>query len=419
MPTELNYQRTELDNGLRVVTERMPQIRSLCIGLWFTIGSRDEPDECAGMAHFIEHMLFKGTQRRSPGTIAREIESRGGLLNAFTSKEYTCYYARIIDQDLARAVDLLADISQNSLFDSAEVERERGVILEEIKDVEDTPDDLVFEHFTRQIFGSHPLGRPVLGYRKTLEGISRDDLFGYSRGRYTGENLVVAAAGNLNHNRLVKMIRSRITRKGEIDLKRSVPAPSGQNGVTKQAIKSPAQQAHIVWGCRSLNFNDPRKYVLSAINAILGGGTSSRLYQIIREKHGLAYSVYTFNDTFDDAGMFGVYAAVAPEKTEKTISLIRREIENMAKKPVSSRELQRTKDQMKGSMALGLESPTNRMHRLARLEIHTGGFTPLEDVIERIDAMTPEDLQTLSRELFQNQESFLTVLGPNGEEREL
>jgi len=406
------YRRTVLDNGVRIVTENIPHVHSLAIGFWFTTGGRDEPDELAGIAHLLEHMNFKGTRRRSAGAIAREIEGRGGHLNAFTSKEATCYYARVIDEQLPRAIDVLADITLNSVFRPAEVEREQGVILEEIKSLEDTPDELVFDYFFQHLYGAHPLGRSVFGTRESLLGIDHRHLAKYRDEHYGGAQMVIAASGRLSHDRLVRMVARRLGNGAGIGNRRKPPEDRILSDL-RLVVHADTQQAHIVTGCRSLRFDDPRKYTLLVINAILGGGMSSRLFQHIRERRGLAYAVYSFLEAYQDTGVFGVYAGTEPRKAERTLRLIHKELRDIVRKPVSSRELRRVKDQLKGSLMLSLESPNSRMNRLARLEIYQREWIPIEDVVAGIDAVTAKDIAALAGELFDRQPMFTTILCPN------
>ncbi|NQT35529.1 insulinase family protein [bacterium] len=406
------FKRTVLDSGLRVVTEDMPNIRSLAIGFWFDSGSRDEPDELAGIAHFLEHMNFKGTDRRSAVAIARQIEGRGGHLNAFTSKESTCYHARIVDQQLSRAVDILADISQNSTCKPDDVEKERGVIIEELKSVEDTPDELVFEHFITQLYNRHPMGRSVLGSRASLQTINRDKLINYRSVNYSPSRMVVAVAGNIDHNRLVRMIEKRFSNKVTSCPDRVPPVEEIKKD-QRQDLYTKTQQAHICWGCRAYSYGDNRKYSLLILNTLLGGGMSSRLFQHIRERHGLAYSVFSFLETYFDTGLFGIYAGTEPDQAERTLRMIRRELREIVRNPVSARTLQRTKDQLKGNLILGLESPGNRMHRLAKMELYASEWLSLDDVVDRIDAVTVEDIQKVANDLFVERPNYTTILWPN------
>lgn len=406
------YNKTVLDNGVRVITERMENIRSLALGFWFDTGSRDEPDELSGISHFLEHMNFKGTPTRSAAAIARQIEGRGGHLNAFTSREITCFHARVIDQQLSKAVDVLSDITQHSTFDSKEINRERNVILEELKSVEDTPDELVFEYFLQQLFRGHSMGRSVLGNRESLAYINSARMRKFRKEYFSGSRVVISAAGNLDHNRLVKMIDRRFNDGKAPNGKRKHPKNPSKSHFRENKYTN-TQQAHICIGCRGLKYVDNEKYVFLVMNTILGGGMSSRLFQRVREKHGLAYSVFSFLETYQDTGIFGVYAGTDPDKAEKAINLINRETRDLTRKKVSSRELQRTKDQLKGNLLLGLEAPGSIMHRLAKMEIYAGGWTPIDDVVDKIDAVTPDDILALSQELFKNRTQFTTVLLPN------
>jgi len=407
-----DYRRTELESGVRVVTETMPHVRSLALGLWFDTGSRDEPEQLAGISHYLEHMNFKGTASRSAQAIVRQIEGRGGHLNAFTAQEVTCFYARVIAEHLPNAVDVLTDMTQNSLYDQAEVDRERGVILEELKNVEDTPDEWIFDHFMAQIFPNHPMGRPVIGTRDALARISHDSLHAYRAARYNGSRTIVVAAGFLDHNHLVRLIERRLKAEASTEGPRiQVTAPIG----SPQRVEVPTttQQTHICWGCRSFPYDDERKYPLMILNTLLGGGASSRLFQNIREKHGLAYSVFTFNSNYSDSGLFGVYAGTEPKKAEKTISLIEKEVRELVKKPISSRELNHFRDQLKGGLLLGLESPSSCMHRLAKMEMYTGKWYTVDEVVAKINAVTAEEIQEVARDLFERQPTFTTVLHPN------
>lgn len=405
------YRRTVLDSGVTIVTEAMPQIRSLAIGFWFDTGSRDEPDELAGIAHFIEHMNFKGTPHRSAASIARQIEGRGGHLNAFTSREYTCYYARIVDDQLAKAVDVLSDITQHSLFNPSEINKERKVIIEELKSVEDTPDDLVFEHFFAQIYAQHPLGRSVLGNRKTLKAIDQVGLSDYRSKQYTGSRAVIAAAGSLDHNRLVRMLERRLSKNTAPERERIKPSANSAN--SQQDLHTSTQQAHIIRGYQSFKYNDPEKYTLLVLNTLLGGGMSSRLFQQIREKHGLAYTVFSFLDTHLDTGIFGVYAGTEPKQAEKALKMIVKELDSLCRTMVSERTLKRTKDQLKGNLIMGLEAPGIRMHRLAKNVLYNSDWLTLDDIVNLIDAVTPDDIQRVAKHLFKEQHSYTTILWPN------
>lgn len=408
------YRKTVLENGIRVVTEYMPTVKSLALGFWFYVGSRDEPDDLAGISHYLEHMNFKGTPKRSPVAIARTIEGKGGHINAFTGREMTCFYVRVIDEQLSTAVDLLADITQASHFPSEEVEREKGVILEEIKNIEDTPDEWVFDHFYQQIYPNHPLGRPIIGYRSTLQRISRHQLIEYRDTHYSASNLVVAAAGSLNHDQLVHIVEKKFKRTSFLNLKRT-PPDLLKNGAHNHKVETQTQQTHIVWGVHTFPYQDPRKFPLLVLNTYLGGGMSSRLFQVVREKYGLAYSVYSFLEFFSDTGVFGIYAGTEPAKSSRALGLILKEVEKITLKPFTSRQLRYYKDQLKGGLLLSLESPSARMNRLGKMELYTGQWFSLDDVVSRIEQVQPEDIQNLAQELFQNRTRFTTMLVPRKE----
>ncbi len=406
------YKKTVLDNGVRIITESLSHIRSLSIGFWFDTGSRDEPDELSGIAHFLEHMNFKGTPKRNAVQIAREIEGRGGHLNAFTSKEATCYLVRVIDEQLPRALEVLSDITRNSIFDPDEIDRERNVILEELKNMEDTPDDVVFEYFYNQVFKPHSLSRSVLGNRESLQSINRRHLLDYTRRRYHGNRPVIVAAGHLNHDRFVKMIERRFPNETGDEQIRLAPSSNGKMDDI-QYRKMPTQQAHIVIGCHGLPYSDRRKYTLLVLSTLFGGGMSSRLFQTIREKLGLAYTVFSFMETYRDTGLFGIYAGTLPERADDTHNEILNEVKKLIQKPIGIRELNRTKDQLKGNLILGLESPNVRMHRLAKLELNGEKFQPIDDIIAKIDAVEVDDIAELADELFNNRSVFTTMLLPN------
>ena len=406
------YRKTQLESGVRIVTETMPHVRSLAIGIWFDTGSRDEPAQLAGISHYLEHMNFKGTPTRSAAVIPRQIEGRGGHLNAFTGPETTCFYARVISEHLRDAVDVLSDITQNSLYEAVEVERERGVILEELKNNEDTPDGLVFDHFMSEVFAGDPLGRPVIGTREALARIDQSALRNYRASRYNGSRILVVAAGYLDHDRLVKMISSRFRKEETTNDTPRVIAPIDSR-VLRHEHSTTTQQTHIVLGCRSIAYNDERKYPLMVLNVLLGGGASSRLFQRIRERHGLAYSVYTFMNNLGDTGIFGVYAGTEPKRAEKALALVEKEIRLVCREPISKREISHFKEQLKGSLLLGLESPSSMMHRLAKMELYTGQWFPIDEVVKRIDAVTPEMVQEIAKDLLERQPTFITMLKPN------
>lgn len=389
--------KTTTDTGVRVVTERMDDVRSVAIGIWFETGSRDEPRRLAGISHFLEHMLFKGTRKRSALRIAREIEQVGGYLNAFTSKEITAYYAHLLDEHLPLAVDTLSDMASNSLFSEKTIAREQGVVLEEISGYEDTPDDVVHEDFSRLVFGNHSLGRPVLGTRKTVSSFTRDDLVDYWSNHYTPKRVLVAATGAVDHDKLVKLVEKKLNLPGNGKPRtlKSAPVVDEMEHHRRKEIV----QAHLCLGGRGLSYRDDRRYAYFVMNTVLGGGMSSRLFQRVRERNGLAYSIYTFNETYHDSGLFGIYAGLEERQVARAEAMIREEMRKIIEKPLSRAELKRAKDQLKGGLTLGLENVSARMNRLARMELYLGRYHPLDHLLEGIDSVTQDDIQQVASDL--------------------
>jgi predicted Zn-dependent peptidase len=393
------FHSTTLDSGIRVVSERIPSVRSIAVGAWLAAGSRDETPEDNGISHFIEHMVFKGTRRRRTHHIAQRMEAVGGYLNAFTSKEYTCYYARGLDEHLERALDVVLDLVVNPTLPEREVEKEKEVVVEEMKMYEDAPEDLIFDKFEAVLYPHHPLGRPVLGVPETVRSFTREQLFDYIGDNYAPNRLVVAVAGNVEHNAVVRYVE-RLTR--ELD---RTPTPIHRepaNGYDpeERVVHRPIQQAHLIVGTRSPGMTDPRRTVLTTLNTLLGGGMSSRLSQNIREKYGYCYNIYSFTNMLSDTGDFGVYMGTDAGKVEHARKLIGRELDKLAQTPVSARALKQAKSQLKGGLMLGLESMSNRMMRLGRIELIFGRYFSLDEVIASIDAVTAEDVRDLAAELF-------------------
>jgi predicted Zn-dependent peptidase len=413
----VGIERTEFSSGLRVVTERMPSVRSVSLGFWVLAGSRDEPPAISGSSHFLEHLLFKGTKTRSALEIAEDFDAVGGDVNAFTSKEYTCYYARILDGDLEMAVDHLADMFQHSLLRSADLDAERQVILEEINMHEDSPEEVVHDLFTETLWPNHPLGRPVLGTAETIRAATRDKVHRFYRRRYVPGGLVVAAAGNLRHEELLDMLRSRmdtgrIVRTGD---------PQGWNlrasGIAPESSAKPlvkrrkTEQAHICLGTNGLARNDPDRFAFLVVNTALGGGMSSRLFQEVREKRGLAYTVYSYHSQYAEAGLFSAYAGTTPARAHEVVSLLRRELEMVRSAGITDTEFERAKGHVKGSMVLSLEDPGGRMSRLGRSEIAHGEILSVDQALRRIEQVTLDDVHRVAERVL-SQPMTLTVLGP-------
>jgi predicted Zn-dependent peptidase len=407
--------RSEHDSGMRLVTERMPWVRSVTLGMWVTTGSRDEQPKIAGASHFLEHVLFKGTKRRTAREIAESFDVVGGDLNAFTAKEHTAFYARVLDGDLPMAVDHLTDMLQHSLIKTADLDSERTVILEEINMHEDAPDELVHDMFMENLWPGDPLGRPVLGTVASITAMTREQVRRFWRKHYVPGNLVVAAAGNLEHDQLEELVTSMMdtqkTAEGETHgttiQEGKIPVPVGGAHVRHRTT----EQAHICLGTAGLPRSDPRRYAFGIVNDALGGGMSSRLFQEIREKRGLVYSVYSYHSMFAQTGAFVVYAGTAPSRANEVTTLIHQELENVAEKGITEEELDRSKSHMKGGMVLGLEETSARMNRLGKSEIAHGEVISLDEVLERIDDVTVDDAREVAADVLGRPRS-LSVIGP-------
>lgn len=408
-----NYRKTVLPNGVRVVSESIPFVRSVSVGLWVDSGSRDEPANLNGISHFLEHMVFKGTERRSITDIARSLESVGGYLNAFTGKEHTCYYARALDEHLPLALDVTADLLLHATFPQKELEKEKGVVIEELRNVEDDPDDLIHDITEREVFGRHPLGMPVIGTERTVRAFRRDDLTAHRAQFYTPDRLVVAAAGRLEHDELVRLTEKAL---GALKPSRRVALrakPQRQRGREVRQAK-PIQQAHLCLGTVGYSVHQRERFPLLVMNTLLGDGMSSRLFQSIRERRGFAYTVYSYANTMTDTGTFGVYAGLDASNVEKVRDLVWNELTALRTKPVPAAELRRTKDQLKGSMMLNLESIPNRMMRLGGSELSIGRLPSLETVLDSIDAVTSADIQRVAETLFRPERFATVILEPSG-----
>jgi predicted Zn-dependent peptidase len=387
----------------------MEEVRSVSTGFWFDVGSRDEPEDIAGTSHFLEHLLFKGTPRRSAKDIADAFDAVGGDVNAFTGKEYTCYYNRVLDDDLPMALDVLADMVRNSVIDATELESERKVILEEIAMHEDTPDELVHDLYFRAMWEGHPLGRPVLGYNDSISSVPRDDVVQYWRERYTPENLVVAAAGHVDHDELVETVGSRFSGIEGKRTRRTGEAPAAGSGITVH--RRPTEQAHIVVGTEGLHRAHEDRYALSVLDTTLGGGMSSRLFQEIREKRGLAYSVYSYRSLFADTGSFAVYAGTTPQNAQTVIDIVRDQIASVIADGITEVELERAKGHSKGSLVLSSEDPGSRMSRLGRQLLTTGEILSIDELIARYEAVDMDDIARVAQNVLDGP-SLTTVVGP-------
>ncbi len=410
-----NIRKTILPNGLQVLTESMPHMRSVAMGAWIDSGSRDEPAEENGLSHFVEHMVFKGTTSRSAQDIAREVDSIGGNLDAFTGKEAVCFNIKVLDENAAPALDVLSDLVLHPKFSTSDLEREQGVILEEIKMDEDNPDYLVHETFTQNFWRNHPLGRPILGTVKTVSSFNQDTVFGHHQRRFTPQNMVFSAAGQLEHDRFVQMIADKF---GSLAAgpERTVDAettPITTPHITLKKKRS-LEQVQMCLGMPAPPIASADRFALYMLNAMLGGGMSSRLFESIRENEGLAYSIYSELSPFRDAGALSVYAGMSLDKTERVLQLTLAELRRLKEEAVSAAELKRAKDQMKSNIVLGLESSGARMNNLARQQMYYGRFIPIDEVVAEIDRVTPDDVQRLANELFRPDAMALTLLGNLG-----
>jgi predicted Zn-dependent peptidase len=393
----------------------MPAVRSVALGFWVDVGSRDERPAIAGASHFLEHLLFKGTADRTARQIAEAFDAVGGDLNAFTAKEYTCYYCRVRDQDLPMAVEFMSDMLQNSVLARADFEAERRVILEEINMRDDDPGDLIHDVFAETLWKGHPLGRPVLGTRETITGVNRDQIKRFYDRLYEPPHFVVAAAGNLQHEDLLALLESqmdtgrRLSEGSARKVRAGGDAPSA-SGAT-EVLERKTEQAHISLGTNAHSRRDPDRFAFGVVNSALGGGMSSRLFQEIREKRGLAYSVYSYHSMFAETGMFSVYAGTTPAKAHEVLELVRREIQDVARRGLSDEELGRAKGHLKGSLVLSLEDTGGRMSRIGRSEISHGEILTVDEVLKRTDSVTHDDAKRAAMDVF-DRPMALAVIGP-------
>ncbi len=401
--------RDVLPNGLRLLTERMPHVRSVSIGVWLARGSRHEPAEQGGIAHFVEHMLFKGTANRSAEDIAQAIDSIGGQMDAFTAKEYASYYIKVLDEHLPLAVEVLADIVMRPAFSADDISREKKVVLEEIKMVEDTPDDLVHELFTESFWAGHPLGRPILGTPDTVSALTVEGLRDYFTSTYSSPNLIVAAVGNIEHAR----VRELIERTFEALPRQNAPLNDAPPTVVPKILirNKELEQSHVCLGTSGYPQDHADRYSSYVLNTILGGSMSSRLFQNVREKRGLAYAVFSGLSAYRDTGSMTIYAGCANTAVAELIDVVVAEIRRMKDEPLPAAELQRAKDHLKGSLMLNLESTSSRMSHLARQEIYFDRQFGLDETLEGVERVTVEDIQRVGRDLFSDRALAATVLG--------
>jgi predicted Zn-dependent peptidase len=410
--------RTVLPGGLRVVTEAMPGARSTTLGLWTGIGSRDESRSLAGATHFLEHLLFKGTRRRTALDISAELDAVGGELNAFTGKEYTCYHARVLDADVPLAVDVLCDMVTSSTLPAAEVESERNVILEEIAMHDDDHDEVVHDAFVSALYGDTPLGRPITGTPDSINALTRRQISGYYHRHYTADRLVFAAAGAVDHGALVKLVKAAFVRAEALGVPSRTPSPIRRPGAQRVhpaktvVMERPTEQTTFVMGLPAFARNDPRRFALGVLNSALGGGTSSRLFQEVRERRGLAYTIYSFGSQHVDSGYLAIGGACIPRKLPDVLAICRDELDKVATTGVTVEEFERGKGQLRGSLVMGLEDSSSRMSRIGKAELVPGGLVSIDETLDLINATSLEDVQAVAQELL-HVEPTLSVLGPS------
>lgn len=413
--------RTVLPGGLRVVTETLPTVRSATFGIWVGVGSRDETPVLNGATHYLEHLLFKGTARRDALEISAALDAVGGEMNAFTAKENTCYYARVLDTDLPLAIDVVCDMLTGSLIRPEDVESERGVILEEMAMAEDDPGDVVHDLFAKVIFGTAPLGRPILGTQETVSALTREQIAGFYRRRYKPENLVVAAAGNLDHAKVVKLVEQAfapVLAKSEghpAEARRGVKAvrTAGRTAV----LNRPTEQAHLVLGVPGIPRHDERRWALGVLNAALGGGMSSRLFQEVREKRGLAYSVYSYSSSYADTGLFGIYAGCQPKRVEEVLKICREELAKVVADGITEEELSRAIGQISGSTVLGMEDTGSLMNRIGKAELSYGHHLSVDEMLTKMAEVTLDDVRAVARDVLGAHKPSLALIGPINDRR--
>ncbi len=405
----VHYDLTTLPNGIRVITEPMPSLRSIALGCWIDTGTRDELPNEQGASHFLEHLLFKGSEALSARQVSEIFDSIGAESNAFTSKENTCYWTRLLDQDLATGFDVLSEMIQKPAFRQNEIDAERQVVIEEINMNEDDPDDVAFENFSMAIFSGHPLEAPVLGTRDSIRGMSRDDINGYWKRRYGAGSMVVAAAGSLEHESVVEMVAARFGDWSGDSVDHEFGTNTLVSGVS--ITRRDTEQAHVVLGGMGLTRSDERRWAFEVMNHVVGSGMSSRLFREVREERGLAYAVYGFRLAYADAGAWGVYVGTTPSQTDTALNVIRDELSKVVADGITEEELERAKGSMRGGLALSLEDPNSRMVRLGRDELSGMPHLSVDERLAKLEAVTLEDVQAIATDLFTG-ERVVGAVGP-------
>ena len=412
----MTVRRTVLPSGLRIVTEEVTSVRSAAIGIWVNVGSRDETPAVAGASHFLEHLLFKGTNRRTALEISSSIESVGGEMNAFTAKEYTCFYARVIDTDLPMAIDVISDLITSSIFTALDLDSERKVVLEEIAMRDDDPSDLVHDLYAETYFGNTPLGRPILGTIDSINNMSRTSVFNYYKKRYLPQDLVVAVAGNINHKKVVAMVEAALSHNGFLDVT-GAPVIRPNTTVKKNAqqsvglISRTTEQAHMFYGMEGVDRHDDRRFAMGILASALGGGMSSRLFQEIREKRGLAYSVYAYAQQFAGGGQIGFYAGCKPAKAIEVIEIIREVLADVADHGMSHEEIERAKGAVRGALVLSQEDSGSRMSRIGKNEIVYGHIMDFDDILKAVSTVNEAEIREIASE-YLTKTPTLALVGP-------
>lgn len=409
---DISFRKVHLDNGIRVVAERIPTVKSVTLGIWVGVGSRDETNKEGGISHFIEHMFFKGTSHRSAHDIALEIDSIGGELNAFTTRETTTFYAKVLDEHLSTGIDIISDIFLHSYLLKKDIEKEKRVILEEIKMVEDDPEDYIHDMHSLMVWDGNPLARPILGYVDSVRNMTRDSMLKYIESHYHPENIVISVAGKFDFSKLIRILNKSLGKfvRNSSARKRVTPTLKGGVWTKRKGI----EQVHFCLGTLGLPQKDKNRYALYALNAILGSSMSSHLFQEVREKRGLVYTIYSYISSFTDVGLLNIYAGTSSKALPVVLELVIKGIRKIKRNGISKEEMTRVKNQMKGNLMLGLESTSNRMSRLARDEIYLGRYFSPEEMISDIEKITPSQIQGLTYDLFKTEYLSLAILGPVG-----
>ncbi|HZX47603.1 MAG TPA: pitrilysin family protein [Nitrospirota bacterium] len=407
---DTTFRKEQLDNGIRVVAESIPSVKSVSLGIWVRVGSRDEEAKDAGISHFTEHMFFKGTAHRSAHDISLEMDSLGGELNAFTTRETTTFYVKVLDEHIAKGIEIISDLFLHSSMNRKDMEKEKQVVLEELKMVEDDPEDYIHDMHAKLVWDGNPLARPIVGSVETIKGLNRESMLGFIGIHYHPANIVISAAGNFEFSNLLKLLNKSFgkLRRKVTDNKRTNPELKNGIVVKNKSI----EQVHLCLGTLGLPQNDKKRYALYALNSILGSSMSSRLFQEVREKRGLVYSIYSYLSSFTDSGVLNIYAGTSKESLPVVLELILKEIKKIRRNGISRKEMIRVKNQMKGNLMLGLESTSNRMSRIARDEIYSGRFYTTDDIIKEINRITPSQIQGLVNDLFKSEYLSLAILGP-------